>query len=238
MSDFDDEIRILKESIRLLGNDVPTRLLEHGWAPETLDVADDQPIEWFWPPTAPVGYGGLPEWSDAAMQKRPNMYGHRHTPWIKPTRITQTDSGWLLEYGEALAQTPDESIAYTDDAELLADLNRIEWWPMSIDDAEQLQAKRLLHTTRADAHNLHRMAFMMITEPYCTRRNETLERLYSDTKVTVGDVMNGKNDAWKWTGDLRARLRLIDAEMYASAVRSARAGGKDWDTSGPTSSKT
>ncbi len=234
MSDFDDEIRILKESIRLLGDDVQAPLLDRGWAPETLD----EPIEWFWPPTAPVGYGGLPEWSDLAMQKRPQMYGHRHTPWTKPTRITRTDRGWLLQYGEAMAQAPDEAVEYSDDAELLADLRRIEWWPMSIDEAEQLQAERLLHTTCADAHNLHSRAFFMLTEPYCTRRNEILEHLFSNTKVTVGDVMEGKNDAWKWTGDLQARLRLIDAEMYASAVRSARAGGEGWDTSGPINSET
>lgn len=80
MADLDDEIRILKESIRLLGDGVQTTLLNRGWAPKTLDVADDQPIEWFWPPTAPIGYGGLPELSDLAIQKRPQMYGRRHTP--------------------------------------------------------------------------------------------------------------------------------------------------------------
>lgn len=65
-----DEIRMVKAGWRLLGYDVQIQLLERGWAVTDLDVADDVPLEYFWPPTAPVGYGEMTEPSHGAISGR------------------------------------------------------------------------------------------------------------------------------------------------------------------------
>ncbi len=234
MTSADDEIRIFREAQRLLGKHVPAELLARGWAVADLDVSDDAPLEFFWPPTAPAGYGGLPEWSTDAAQKRSGMYGSRPTPWIRPTRITRTDSGWQVDYGEGLAQAPDAMIAHADDESLLDDLRRIEWWPMSVKEARQIQNQRILHTTYADAYDDHKRGYSIRTEPYESRLREVYDRIRSKTPNLMTDpVTTADPDAWKWAGDLHARARIIDGEMWASAVRTARAGGEGWDTSGP-----
>lgn len=229
----DDEIRMLKDGWRLLGNDVQAELIARGWAVTDLDVADDEPLEFFWPPTAPVGYGGLPEWNNEAMAKRPQMYGPRPCPWLSPTRIARHGEGWKVVFGTAIAQEPDESIEL-DDEELHRQLERIEWWPMTIDEARQLQMERLMHTTRAAAHDDHSLGYMIRTEPYEGWMREIYERIASGQSITMGQVMAGDRKALRWKGDLRARASLIEAEAWASAVRSARAGGVGWDVSGPT----
>ena len=38
---------------------------------------------------------------------------------------------------------------------------------------------------------------------------------------------------WPLTGDLASRSLLNDAEAWASAVRTARAGGEGWEVNGP-----
>lgn len=221
----DDEIRMLTESWRLLGNDVPTNLLDRGWRVADLEVSDDQPLEWFWPPTAPVGYGGLPEWSDEIVQHRPAMYGRRPTPWTVPTRITRSETGWLVQYGTAMAQQPDLPVEHRDDASLLAELERVEWWPMPVEEARQISMERLWTTTQAAAYDQHVVGFLLKTEPYDGRANELRAQMGKPRPM-------GDPDTWKWSGDLGARLSLVDAEAWTSAVRSARAGGEGWDTSG------
>lgn len=228
MTSADDEIHILKEGWRLLGHDVQAELLGRGWVVADLTVADDEPLEFFWPPTAPVGYGGLPEWSDPAMQKRRQMFGSRPTPWHKPTRITRDGTCWRVLYGEAVAQEPDPPTVHADDEALLNDLPRIEWWPMTVEEAKQIQNQRVLHTTWADAYNQHSLGYFIRSQPYEGRTNELRERMQSDKAVLMGDT-----NAWRWAGDLGARARIIDGEAWASAVRTARAGGDGWDTSGP-----
>lgn len=222
-----DEMRFFHEGWRLVGNDVQAGLLARGWSVTDLDVADDEPLEFFWPPTAPVGYGGLAEWTAPEVLKRPQMFGPRQTPWMAPTRITRCPEGWRVRYGEAISQEPDPSTVHPTDKALLGDLPRIEWWPMSVEEAKELQEQRVLHTTWADAYDQHSLGYLIRTEPYEGRLLELRERVYTDTPVIVTD------DAWKWAGDLKARTRIIDGEAWASAVRSARAGGHDWDTSGP-----
>lgn len=234
MTSADDEIRIDNEGWRLLGRDVPAELIARGWSVADLNVADDVPLEFFWPPTAPVGYGGLPEWSDEAAQKRPEMFGSRPTPWISPTRITRVGSAWRVEYGEANAQAPDAPIEHTEDQALLEDLPRIEWWPIPVEEARRLQHERVLHTTFADAYDQHSLDYQIRTEPFESRLREVYDRIRSKTSIMLKDpVTRADPEDWRWTGDLRARMRIIDGEMWASAVRTARAGGDDWGTSGP-----
>src|SRR5688572_25655388 len=83
MADSNDPICFTLGMLRFLGDDIASTLSERGWAVADPDVV---PLEWFWPPTAPVGYGGPPEWASETMRKRPHLFGPRHTPWTAPTR--------------------------------------------------------------------------------------------------------------------------------------------------------
>ena len=112
----EDEIRFILNAMRWIDADVASRLWTRGWVVADLTVREGESLEWFWPPTAPVGYGGLPEWGDEIMQRRPQMFGPRQTPWTRPTRITGTGAVWTLEYGEATAQKPAARTRYLDAA--------------------------------------------------------------------------------------------------------------------------
>lgn len=219
-----DEIRILKEGWRLLGNDVQAELVARGWAVAALDVADDEPLEFFWPPTAPVHYGGLPEWRDRPAEHRPDLHPPRRTPWTAPTRITRTDTGWLLVYGQAIAQDPDEPVEYTSDEVLMADLERIEWWPMSVDEAHQIQRERLYVVTAAAANDDHYQGFT-ITEPYGSRITELMEHVRFDAVQQNGLGAADEPSTSRPRGNLDARMKLIDAAAWASAVRTSRVAG-------------
>lgn len=98
----------------VLGEDVESRLLARGWAVTNLAVADSEPLEWFWPPTAAIGHGGVPESSDVTMPCRAGMHVPRQTPWKRPTRISRAGSAWLVTFGEAIAQEPDAPRKYED----------------------------------------------------------------------------------------------------------------------------
>lgn len=232
MTSGDDEIRILNEGWRLLGSDVQAELVARGWAVADLDIGDDEPLEFFWPPTAPVGYGREPDELPLSSGRTPEPTTPRQTPWTLPTRISRIGSGWRVEYGEAIAQKPDDPVEHADDKGLLRDLPRIEWWPMSVEEARELEHQRVLHATYADAYDDHSLGYSIQTEPYAGRLNEIFERLRGKIQGTMADP-----DAWRWSGDLRARMRIIDGQMWASAVRTARAGGEGWDTSGPKSTR-
>ncbi|MFV4913991.1 hypothetical protein PFZ49_10670 [Microbacterium lacticum] len=229
MTSGDDEIHILNEGWRLLGSDIQAELVARGWAVANLDIDDDEPLEFFWPPTAPIGYGRESDNPFSPPGRPPEMTAPRETPWILPTRIARIPSGWRVEYGEAIAQQPDDPVEYADDKALLDDLPRIEWWPMSVKEARELEHQRVLHTTYADAYDDHSLGYRIQTEPYAGRRHEIFERLRGRIQVTMADP-----DAWRWSGDLHARLRIIDGQMWASAVRTARAGGDGWSISGRT----
>ncbi|MGW0364801.1 hypothetical protein [Streptomyces sp. NPDC002990] len=161
MADSDSLICFTLGMLRFLGDDVASALSERGWAVGDPDVV---PLEWFWPPTAPVGYGGLPEWASETMRKRPHLFGPRHTPWTAPTRLTKTGMTWTLEYGKAIAKSPEAPRAYADEAELRADLERIECWPMPVDEAKRLRAEWIVAVTTAIAHDNHYLA-VFPTEP-------------------------------------------------------------------------
>ena len=185
--DIADEIRLLKESFRLLKDDVPTGLLARGWAVYGLHVDDDEPLEYFWPPTAPAGYGERPELSGRSVEAARELYRAGGTPWTVPTRISRTDAGWLVQYGEALAQRPDEPLEHTDDAALLSDLERIEWWPLSVDEALRIQQERLFAVTSDAAHDATTRGS---ASPSRTRAG--LQHSWSTRSTTPHSSTNGK----------------------------------------------
>ena len=225
-----DEVRFLLNTLKWLRDEVELQLLERGWIPADVDVSDDEPLEWFWPPTAPVGYGGLPDWGDELMQRRPQLYGPRQTPWTHPTRITKAVRGWRLEYGEAVAQKPARRRDYNDNSTLIADLERIESWPLSVDETRRIQNERLVYMVGAFARDDHFVA-MNVTEPYASRINALrAHRSYEQARI-LGLESSKPPDA-RPRGDLTAHFLLIDSEAWASAVRTARAGGEGWGPSG------
>ncbi|WP_226532675.1 hypothetical protein [Microbacterium paraoxydans] len=228
MTAADDEIQALLNGYRQLSSDVPSTLLSRGWTCVNVDAADDDALEWVWPPTAPIGYRGLREWVPPGARARPGMHVPRRTPWTAPTRFLQHPGAvWDLRYGEALAQQPDAPKRFTADAELLDDLDRIESWPMSVEERRREERNRLWNTTVADAHNDHYLG-MPITEPYGSWLDEIDARL----EARDGRVDDAHSSELEF-GDLHAQRRLVDAAAWASAHRTARLGGPGWSSDGP-----
>lgn len=182
-------------------------LVARGWVVE--DSGADERV-WFWPPTAPARYGGLGDPRVGSLGPRDIDWGEWTTPWKSPTRLKKTGDGLLLEYGEAIAQKPDEPREYFDRDELKNDLERIESWPLSIDEMEEIRMKRIYDVTRAAAHNDHDCT-PYYTEPYVSRIKELRKK---DSKMLPGGE-------WQWRG----KWSLLDAEAYASAMRNERVGG-------------
>ena len=229
MTSADDEIQSMLNAWQELGNDVPSTLVARGWMCVNPEAGDGDTVEWVWPPTAPVGYAGQPEWKDPGVRVRPQMYSPRISPWTAPTRLLQHPDGeWQLEYGTALAQEPDQPHNYPDTADLLADLERIECWPMSLEEWRTEAMGRLWSTTVAAAENSHCLA-VPITEPYGSRWDAIHERRLIRDGARVDDA--GSSDLI--VGNLSAQWRLVDAEAWASAVRTARVGGPGWGLNGP-----
>ena len=228
-----DEFHFEMNALRWIDADVTSQLSRRGWAVADSSVGDAEPLEWFWPPTAPVGYGGLPDWSDETMQRRPQLFGPRFTPWIRPTRITGTTTGtWIVEYGEATALQPDALRRYEQDAELVAELERIECWPMTIEQTRQLQVARVFEVTTAMAHNGHYLG-VLLTEPYASRQNLIRANERFEDHQHRSTPYTGQRPVARLSGDLASRSLLNDAEAWASAIRTARAGGERWGVNGP-----
>jgi len=228
----DDELRFILNVLRWIDADVASRLWKRGWAVADLTVGEGESLQWFWPPTAPVGYGGLPDWGDEIMQRRPQMFGPRQTPWTRPTRITRAGTVWTLEYGDAIAQKPDTAQEYVDDTALIADLERIEYWPMTIEETREIQAARILEVTRANAQNAHYRG-VFPTEPYASRTNVIRAHQLFEHQRARGVADAEPPSTARMPGDLNAQGNLVDAEAWASAVRTARAGGNGWGVNGP-----
>jgi hypothetical protein len=225
----DDEIRALLDAYRQLGGNVSSTLLRRGWTCINPEANGDENMEWVWPPTVPIGYRGLREWVPPGARVRPGLHLPRRTPWTAPTRILQhPDAVWELRYGEALAQQPDAPKRFAADAEMLDDLDRIESWPMSVEERRREERNRLWETTVADAHNDHYLG-MPITEPYGSWLDEIDAHREARDDVRIDDPRSSKLEV----GDLQAQRRLVDAAAWASAVRTARAGGTGWNSDGP-----
>lgn len=209
--DHPDDIRFLLNAYRRLREDAALRLWERGWAAANVDASDHQELERFWPPTAPVGYG---RGSAPAGRGRDGAELDEDNPWLRPTRIVGHDSAWEVEFGEATAQKPEASVNYSDSEALLVDLERIECWPMSVKETHSIRMARLFATTMAAAQNLHSPALDW-TEPYLSRARQLQQELRRENERPPG------------AGDVWARLTMLDAEAWASAIRTARAGGED-----------
>ncbi|MGJ9426403.1 hypothetical protein ACHABX_11250, partial [Nesterenkonia halotolerans] len=76
-----------------------------------------------------------------------------------------------MDYGETPALKPESPRHYLDEGSLLIDLERIEWWPMTVEEARRLQGERLLSVTTAWAWNNHYLSGN-VTEPYGSRFDE------------------------------------------------------------------
>lgn len=158
---------------------------------------------------------GHPEWVPPAVRIRPLMAnGPRETPWAAPTRITGAGGPWKVDYGETQALEPGISQDYPDGASLLADLDRIEWWPMTVEEARRIQEERVLGVATAWARNDHYLA-CPVTEPYGSRMDEI-------------SAQRKRLREQRPLGNIDAQYLLVDAEAWASAVRTARAGGPEW----------
>jgi len=83
------------------------------------------------------------------------MHGHHQTPWTRPIRIARTGSLGRVEFGEAIAQQPDPPREHADDESLLADLERIECWPMDVEETRRIRAARIVEFVTAMAHDQH-----------------------------------------------------------------------------------
>lgn len=212
----DDEIRFIKVSHRLLGDHVGSELLSRGWVVADLKVDDAEDLEWFWPPTAPINYRGHPEWVHPSVRVRPQVAGHpRSTPWTAPTRITGAGGSWRVDYGETATLKPESPRRYLDEGSLLSDLERVEWWPMTVDEARRLQGERLLSVITAWAWNNHYLSGHL-TEPYGSRFDEI---------PALRDLPREQRPL----GNLDARYLLVDAEAWASAIRTDRVRGSGSD---------
>lgn len=222
---FDGEARRLSETVRQMGQEVQVALLARGWAVTDARVEDDQPMEFFWPPTAPHGYGRRPPEPAVVTRDRARLGEPEPTPWLMPTRIAQVDGGWRVQYGEATAAGVAEPALHRDNASLLADIEGIECWPMSVEESLRIRMERVFQATYAAAHNEHYLGFTY-TEPYVTRHNLVMRQLrFEKTQGGVPGADAVSSPPWP-RGDLNAQLLLIDAEAWASAVRTARAEGE------------
>jgi len=225
---FDGDAGNLRETVRQMGQEVQVALLARGWAVTDPWVEEDQPMEFFWPPTAPHGYGRRPPVPAAVARDRAKLSEPEATPWLAPTRIARVDDGWRVQYGEAAAARPAELALHRDDVSLLADIEGIECWPMSVEESLQSRMERVFQATYAAAHNEHYLGFTY-TEPYVTRYNLVMRQLRLEKAQGGVHGAVAVPAPSRPRGDLNAQLLLIDAEAWASAVRTARAGGERRD---------
>lgn len=116
--------------------------------------------------------------------------------------------------GEALGQKPGLSGWYLEEASLLADVERIDWWPVAVQEACRVQGERVMSVTTAWAWDNHYLSGI-VTEPYGSR----MDKISALRELPPEKLPLGRLDA---------PYLLVDAEAWASAVRTARAGGAEW----------
>jgi hypothetical protein len=154
------------------------------------------------------------------MQLRPQLFGPRQTPWTRPTRIAANGAVWTLEYGEAIAQKPAAPRKYRDTAALIADLERIGCWPMTIKETCEIRAVRLLDLTTAIAYNAHYQA-VFPTEPYASRGNAVRAHQKSEQARSQATAGIEPPPVARIHGGLHARSMLLDAEAWAAVRRTS-----------------
>lgn len=231
----DDEIRFDIDAYRALRDVIGARLLERGWAVTDPIVSDDESLEWFWPPTAPAGYGGQRSPFGEAERRYPQFYRPPRTPWILPTRFSQDGEHWTLRYGSAIGQEPEAASMFVNMEDLVADLERIECWPMSVEEFRRLRADRIVVVASALARDEHFLAFD-ITEPYTSRLASISEHRRFDTPRQHLLLEPDQPESTRVRGDLTAQYLLVDGDAWASSVRTTRAGGVAWKPDGDDAS--
>jgi len=237
---------------------VPFRLIERGWvavggAPEATGTpgrtaaatpertasatpaaadADADPV-WVlvWPPTAPAGLADATAPPDPVATPRPGLGRPRETPWTSPTTLTSVGDGWRLEHGATDARPADPPVEHADAASLTADLERIECWPMDVDEYHRHRLDRLFVAVSAQARDEHYQGHVP-TEPYASRIRELQRHLRADHLGAEAASTLPTPLAPRPRGDLLARLLLVDADAWASAQRTRQAGGAGWDLDG------
>lgn len=228
----EDELRMLKDALRLLADHVELRLLARGWQVTSLDVTDETPLEWYWPPTAPAEYGGRPQRVVVHSVHNQRLEVAQRSPWRTPTRLIRLGKLWYLRYGSAIALEPDASRVYTDERGLIMDLENIECWPMTREEARQLRNERIIEEVTAAARG-HLIREGIITEPYESRLQDIATQLHYEDAEPAGRHDVSRPTTRRRRGDLAAQAMVVRAEAWASHVRSERAGGPDWNPNKP-----
>lgn len=246
MGDRDEDGPRWLHAAATMHGSAPFTLVERGWVVVEGGgrVADedraapggpDADADWHlvWPPTAPAGHPGVPDPVDPIARRRPELPGPEldrghETPWTRPTRLTSTGDGWLLEHGETEALAADPPVRYADADALRADLERIECWPTSVAEWRRRRAHRLCAVVVAQAHDDHYPGFTP-TEPYASRIDDLRAHLRQERSTDLVPSGRPGPTTPRPRGDLGARLLLLDADAWASAERTREAGGPGWD---------
>lgn len=217
--DGDELRRQFSDSLRLLSGDVDieSRLLYRGWIAADLDVPDADHLTWLWPPTRPDP-GHLPEGLERTY--RPV------SPWLTPTQIVRDGERWRVEYGSTSIRDADPSQLFESADELLEAIRAIECWPMDLDEAERLRARRIVSKLTNDAHDQFSLA-VHIGQPYADwlndlREHEVYEWRTTQDPATKPPLMPAPK------GNRYAMAILIEADGYVAAVRTSRVGGQGW----------
>lgn len=202
--------RIILDVARLLGDDISDELWRRGWglAEQRPDVASR--LQWYWPPTDP---------------------GMEHgSPWTTPTHINQRPGGWQVEFGAAIAKTAAPPVIHRDSPSLLAELERIECWPMPVSEARRLRALRIVELTKIAARGDGPRPFRL-TEPYISRLAGIKDIQRQDHRVNRRKGFD-PDSMPRQQSRLAAQKTLVEADAWVSALRTTRAGGRGWGIDG------
>lgn len=207
-----DRPQIVLDAAGVLGDKVADTLWSRGWMLADASTDSRAPLQWLWPPTC----GAEDE----------------ESPWIAPTRITQRDGSWRVDFGATDAVRPARSETYIDadpDA-LQSQLDRIEIWPMPLAEAQRLRKTRIVEVTRLKTWKRLSRNFHW-TEPYLGRLAKLQERQRREHQRTRRRAFD-PGDMPLRQAYMAALETHIEASAWLSALRTARAGGKGWSIKG------
>ncbi|MBM7795294.1 hypothetical protein [Pseudoglutamicibacter cumminsii] len=225
-----DDIELFMNAFSSVNQDIGGLLWKRGWLADT-NVADDEELSWFWPPTAPVGFGGLPEWSGRLAKLPAGTLPPRRTPWTKPTTLRKVNGAWHLEFGQAPQLEARETTKYSNEYDLLQDLKAIECWPLTVEENRDIRMHWLYQAMKAESRHDHYRT-VRPTEPYATRIEELQEHVDWENDALeaarTGRELPAPPQRARPHGDVKAKLLMAEAESWASAVRTARVGGPGW----------
>ncbi|WP_040168224.1 hypothetical protein [Microbacterium gorillae] len=190
---------------------VTATLIDRGWSALDPQLAAERPVTWVWPPTTVDGGipGGYTDFPGGRIFTRPPR------PWTLPTRVSTRDDGWLVEFGRTATLPPAPARTFADPAALLTALEEIEWWPLSVAEAREIQYDRIIASVHAAAYDQF-MEGGEITEPYASRLTELRRPDRHGSPASPPWVS-------RFEGNVNAVRTLIEAEAWASDVRTGRA---------------